>query len=183
MANHALHRSVAARPPLNASSLSGLRVGVAFRVRSTRLVPLGSPDLSRLKDLCLACTAFYELIEGRPATEATAAEILGPLEPKFAHGTKHVWGGEAQGKLVAVAELLEGHPAAHDWYIGLLLVAPEQRRQGVGSDFCRAILDWLAARSGTTVRLVVHPQNVAARTFWERQGSNSKERSSSFPAV
>jgi ribosomal protein S18 acetylase RimI-like enzyme len=145
-------------------------VDSAFKVRSGKVVPLGRADLPRLKDLCLACTAFYEVIEGRPATEATAAEIVGPLESKFAHGTKHVWGIEAQGRLVAVAELLEGHPTAHDWYIGLLLVAPEQRRQGVGSDFCRAILDWLAAHSGRTVRLVVHPQNVVARTFWERQG-------------
>ena len=141
-----------------------------FKVRSGKVVPLGRNDLPRLKELCLACTAFYELIEGRPASEAIAAEILGPPEPRFSHGTKHVWGIEGREKLVAVAELLEGHPTARDWYIGLLLVAPERRRRGVGSEFCRAILAWLASRSGATVRLVVHPQNVVARTFWERQG-------------
>jgi hypothetical protein len=38
---------------------------------------LGQSDVPRLKDLCLACSAFYELIEGQPANEATAAELLG----------------------------------------------------------------------------------------------------------
>jgi len=143
----------------------------AFTLRSGRVVPLGAPDLPRVKDLCLACTAFYELIEGQPATEATGAEILGPLEARYAHGTKHVWGVEApQGNLLAIAELLEGHPAAQEWYIGLLLVAPEQRRRRLGSDLCQAVLQALAARRARTVRLVVHRKNAIARRFWEQQG-------------
>jgi GNAT superfamily N-acetyltransferase len=133
-------------------------------------VRLGPSDLPRLKDLCLACSAFYELIEGQPANEATAAEILGPLEPKYAHGTKHVWGVEVDGGLIAVAELLQGHPSVHDWYIGLLLVAPEQRRRGMGTQVCKAISDWMRIRGAMTVRLVVHKQNLVARTFWEQQG-------------
>ena len=147
-----------------------VHVDAAVTLPSGRVVPLGDPDLPRLKDLCLACTAFYELIEGQPATEATAAEILGPLGPKYPHGTKRVWGVEADGKLVAVAELLEGHPTPHEWYIGLLLVAPEHRRQGLGGNFCRVILERLAARGATAARLVVHQQNAVARAFWEKQG-------------
>jgi ribosomal protein S18 acetylase RimI-like enzyme len=133
-------------------------------------VQLGDPDLPRLKGLCISCTAFYELVEGQPATEGMAAEILGPLEPKYAHGTKHVWGVELQGNLIAVAELLQGHPSIHDRYIGLLLVAPELRQKGLGTQFCVMILKWMAVHGAETVRLVVHRQNVIARRFWERQG-------------
>jgi GNAT superfamily N-acetyltransferase len=141
---------------------------------SGRALRLGPSDLPRLKDLCIACSAFYELIEGQPANEATAADILGPLEPKYAHGTKHVWGVQVEGGLIAVAEFLQGHPSAHDWYIGLLLVAPEQRRRGVGTQFYLAILDWMRIRGAITVRLVVHKQNLVARTFWERHGFASE---------
>ena len=133
-------------------------------------VRLGEPDRPRLEELCSSCTAFYELIEGQSATEATAAEILGPLEPKYARGTKHVWGVEAHGKLIAAAELLQGYPSTHDWYIGLLLVNPEQRRKGIGSQLCASIMTWMAVHGATTVRLVVHQQNPGARQFWERQG-------------
>jgi ribosomal protein S18 acetylase RimI-like enzyme len=128
-------------------------------------VRLGESDRSRLKDLCLSCAAFYELIEGQAATEATAAEILGPLEPKYAQGTKHVWGVEAHGKLIAVAELLQGYPSTHDWYIGLLLVAPEQRRKGIGRQLCESVMRWMAVHGAKTVRLVVHRQNTGARSF------------------
>jgi len=139
-------------------------------LRSGPVVRLNSSDLPRVTDLVLACGEFYELIEGQPATEATAREILGPLDAAYAHGTKHVWGVEAPGgALTAVVELLEGHPTAEEWYIGLLLIAPERRRQGIGREVCHALFEWLALQGARTVRVVVHSQNVIARTFWERQ--------------
>jgi ribosomal protein S18 acetylase RimI-like enzyme len=135
-----------------------------------RLLRLTDADLPRLLELCRSCADFYELVEGQPPSEATAAEILGPLDVKFAHGTRHVWGVEKNDALIAVAELLEGHPSTHEWYIGLLLVAPEHRRQGVGGRLCAALLRWMGRRDASVVRLVVQQQNVNARAFWERQG-------------
>jgi len=133
-------------------------------------IRLSEADLPRLSRLCRSCSAFYELIEGQPASEATAAEILGPLDPKYAPGTKHVWGVEKGDKLIAVADLLQGYPSARDWCIGLLLVDPEHRQQGVGTRLCGAILHWMALHGASLVRLVVQQQNARARTFWERQG-------------
>jgi ribosomal protein S18 acetylase RimI-like enzyme len=127
-------------------------------------------DLPRLSLLCRSCADFYELVEGQAPSDATAAEILGPLDAKYAQGAKHVWGVEKEGKLIAVAELLEGYPSTHDWYIGLLLVAPEHRRRRVGAQLCAALVRWMRQRDATVVRLVVHQQNAGARTFWERQG-------------
>jgi ribosomal protein S18 acetylase RimI-like enzyme len=145
-----------------------------FMTNDDTVVQLTEVDLPRLKDLCLACTDFYELVEGQPPTEATAAEILGPLEPRYADGTKHVWGIEAHGTLIAVAELLEGHPSSLDWYIGLLLVTPERRREGLGARFCETLLTGMATHGATTVRLVVHQQNGGARRFWKRRGFSTE---------
>lgn len=139
-------------------------------VADAEAVRLNEADLGDLSRLCLSCTAFYELIEGQPATQATAAEILGPLDSEYAHGVKHVWGLRRGAKLIAVAELLQGHPEARDWYIGLLLIDPEYRRKGLGAQFCAGILDWIGRLGGSTVRLIVQQQNAGARTFWERQG-------------
>ena len=41
-------------------------------------IKLGSVDIPRLAELCLACTAFYVLVEGQAPTDKTAADILGP---------------------------------------------------------------------------------------------------------
>ena len=133
-------------------------------------VRLTETDHQRVSDLCRGCSAFFELVEGQPATAATAAEILGPLESRYADGTKHVWGFEKEGRLTALAEILEGYPSMREWYIGLLLIAPEERGKGMGTQLCACILEWMRAEGATTVRLVVQRQNSAARTFWERQG-------------
>jgi ribosomal protein S18 acetylase RimI-like enzyme len=139
-------------------------------IAGVRSVRLTAADRPRLLQLCQRCAAFYELVEGQPPSDETAAEILGPLDAKYARGTKHVWGVEKAGALIAVAELLEGYPSAHDWYIGLLLIAPEQRRRGVGTQLCASLLDWMGERGASIVRLVVHRQNAGARAFWPRQG-------------
>ena len=133
-------------------------------------VRLDEADLPALSRLCLKCTAFYELVEGKPATDATAAEILGPLSSEYAHGVRHVWGVKRGGELIAVADLLQGHPDVRDWYIGLLLIDPKHRRQGLGTQFCTGILNWIGSLGGSTVRLIVQQQNAGARSFWERQG-------------
>ena len=134
------------------------------------VVRLGNADRELLSRLCIRCSGFFELIEGRPANDATADEILGPLSSEYARRTKHVWGVEENGELIAVAELLQGHPSIHDWYIGLLLIAPEHRGKRLGRRFCAAILDWIAGQNGVMVRLVVQHQNPRARAFWEREG-------------
>ena len=139
-------------------------------VAGEEVVRLDESDLPALSRLCLRSTSFFELVEGRPATEATAAEILGPLVPEYAHGTKHVFGLKRNRELIAVAELLQGHPGATDWYIGLLLIDPSYRRQGLGARFCAGMITWIRQMDGSTIRLVVQAQNADARVFWERQG-------------
>jgi ribosomal protein S18 acetylase RimI-like enzyme len=141
-----------------------------FTVGELKALPLQEADLPALSRLCLRCSAFFELIEGAPASEMTAAEILRPLADEYARGTKHVFGIHADGEVIAVAELLQGHPTATDWYIGLLLVDPTHRRIGIGRRFASAILNWIVDNGGAAVRLVVQQQNSAAATFWMRQG-------------
>ena len=132
-------------------------------------VRLAAGDLGRLSRLCLSCSGFYELVEGRPASDATAAETLGPLAPQYGACAKHVFAVAKGGDLIAVTELLQGHPSAREWYIGLLLVDPEHRRRGLGARLCAATIDWIGGHDGVIVRLVVQQQNPEAREFWERQ--------------
>jgi GNAT superfamily N-acetyltransferase len=143
---------------------------IAPTLPDATIVRLAEADFGRLSRLCLSCSGFYELVEGRPASDATAAEILGPLAPQYAACAKHVFAVEKGGDLIAVTELLQGHPSARDWYIGLLLVDPEHRGRGLGARLCAAILDWIGGHDGVMVRLVVQQQNREAREFWERRG-------------
>jgi GNAT superfamily N-acetyltransferase len=139
-------------------------------IDDVRVARLGLADQVRLSAFCAECSDFFELVEGQPGGDSTAAELLGALEPPYAAGTRHVWGFEKEGQLVGVAELLQGHPSPLDWYIGLLLLNPAHRRQGLGTKLVDGILNWIRAHGASVVRVVVQHQNPDARTFWERRG-------------
>ena len=83
---------------------------------------------------------------------------------------KHVVGFERGGILIAVADLLEGYPAEEEWYVGLLLLSPSERRRGLGAKLWNAIEAWIRAEGGRVVRLIVQEQNPDAALFWGSVG-------------
>ncbi|HVZ74169.1 MAG TPA: GNAT family N-acetyltransferase [Polyangia bacterium] len=142
----------------------------APRIEGVDVVRLGEGDLARLSRFCFEGSDFFELVEGQPGGDEQAREMLGPLEPAYAAGTRFVFGLEEKGELLGVVELLEGHPAPRDWYVGLLLLRPDRRGGGLGARAFAGVRAWIAARGGATVRVVVQRQNPRARAFWEREG-------------
>ena len=61
-------------------------------------------------------------------------------------------------------------PERHVWYLGLLLVAPEDRGQGLGEQILAVVKAWIIAQDGRAIRLIVQEQNPAALRFWLRHG-------------
>jgi ribosomal protein S18 acetylase RimI-like enzyme len=127
-------------------------------------------DAEQLAIFCQRCTEYFQLVEGRPGGPATAAEILGPLPEKVTSGTKHVLGFKRRGEIFGVAELVEGFPKPTDWYVGLLLLVPEERHSGTGTRIWNDLRQMMLSRGAGSVRLIVQQQNPLARRFWERQG-------------
>jgi ribosomal protein S18 acetylase RimI-like enzyme len=144
-------------------------------VAGVSLVGLLGRDQSRLAELCRRCTDFFELVEGQPGGAETAAELLGPLPERVAAGTRRVFGIERGGDLIGVAELLDGYPGPNEWYLGLLVLVPELRRGGIGTEVWAGLREWMRRREAAVARLVVQQQNPSARTFWERQGFTVEE--------
>ena len=144
-------------------------------VHGASLVALHQGDQSRLAELCRRCTDFFELVFGQPGGPETAAEILGPLPERARSGAKRVFGIARAGDLVGLAELLEGFPGPRDWYVGVLVLLPELRRVGFGSEIWTGLRDWMMGRQAAVVRLLVQKQNPSARTFWARQGFTVEE--------
>ena len=144
-------------------------------VAGASVVALHERDELRLSEFCRRCTEFFELVEGQPGGPETAAEILGPLPERVASGTKLVFGIERAGDLVALVELLRGFPGPTDWYVGLLVLLPELRRTGLGTQVWLAVRAWIQAQGCTVVRLVVQKQNTPARIFWASHGFEVEE--------
>ncbi len=132
--------------------------------------PLTAADRSRVEELCRECTDFFELVAGQPGGTETAAEILGPRPSNVRSGTKKVLGLQRGEDLVGVVELLAGFPSPNEWYIGLLLLRPDERSAGAGTIVWNDLRTKMKMDGATAVRLIVQKQNPGARRFWERQG-------------
>lgn len=139
-------------------------------IEGGEFVPLGSEHLAELTRFCAACSDFFSLVEGRPGGAETAAELLAPLPDNLARATHHRFGIRRNDRLDAVVELLEGHPAPTEWFVGLLLLHPDARGDGLGAVVWDSVRAWMVARRGSVAWLIVQKQNPGARRFWERHG-------------
>jgi GNAT superfamily N-acetyltransferase len=133
-------------------------------------VRLALGDRARVTELCARCREFFTLVVHEPGAEANAVDLLEIGPPGVEPARKHVFGFERDGELVGAADLIEDYPAPGVWCVGLLLLVPEERQQGLGHRLWAALEAWVGGRAGHTVRLVVQEQNPGARRFWTRAG-------------
>lgn len=136
-------------------------------VRVERLVP---EDRPRVAELCRRTTDFFELVEGHPASEASAAEVLEVAPPGVLATNKFVLGLRREGVLVGLVDLVDGYPAPGTWYVGLLLLDPAERGRGLGTLIWSELEAHIRHNGGHTVGLIVQNQNPGARRFWEARG-------------
>ena len=61
-------------------------------------------------------------------------------------------------------------PEVGTWALGLLLLVPESRGQGVGNRVLGELERWASAEGAHRLRLGVERVNERARAFWERHG-------------
>jgi [ribosomal protein S18]-alanine N-acetyltransferase len=81
----------------------------------------------------------------------------------------------AKGFLVA-------HEVAKEWEIENIVVAPEERRRGLGTRLVGEFLDLVRSHRGTAVFLEVRESNRAARTLYETSGFQQTGRRSRYYA-
>jgi GNAT superfamily N-acetyltransferase len=78
--------------------------------------------------------------------------------------------------LVGVIDAFRDHPAPGDWWLGLLLLEPRERGQGLGRSVYHQFEAWAAAQGAITTWLSVVEQNQRAYDFWGRLGFEEVER-------
>lgn len=128
-------------------------------------------DSDRLQALFAACTDFFILTEGAAPRSAAAQDEFTDAPDGKSPDDLHFFGlGDAQDRLVGVITTAQHYPDDDTWWLGLLLLAPDQRGQGLGSDFYRAFEQWLVKQNVNYVALSAIAPNTSGRTFWQRMG-------------
>jgi ribosomal protein S18 acetylase RimI-like enzyme len=137
---------------------------------------LDQNDQARLAAFCRNCSDFFELVEGRAGSEDTADELLNVAPPNVAREKKFVFGFERGVSLVGVVDMIDGFPEPGGWYVGILLLAPGERSQGLGRALWVSLERWLLGRKADAVRLIVQEQNTGAMRFWRSLGFDTEAK-------
>lgn len=72
--------------------------------------------------------------------------------------------------IIGIADMSFGYPEKADAYIGLLLIDPEMRAQGIGKRFLEHLVREARARDCRRMLVAVLDANADGHAFWERGG-------------
>ncbi|MFH8563019.1 GNAT family N-acetyltransferase [Streptomyces sp. NPDC017988] len=129
--------------------------------------------LTEVTGLYAANREFFALSGDFPDPDGIRVEqVAKALADELAHPDTEVLLARSEGRLAAVVITLARHPdpADPDPWIGLLIVAAELHRTGVGRELVRLVEDRFRAAGHAAVRLAVLENNPAALRFWTALG-------------
>ena len=148
--------------------MSGARDPAPQTPRIATLDP--ARDRARTQAMFERAADYIRLETGLPPDGGEAARFFAEGPPRADLARSRKFGQEAGARLISLADLAFGFPEPDDAFLGLLLVDPACRGQGLGAQ----MLDHLArtARDVGARRLLVAvlEANPAGRRFWEREG-------------
>lgn len=130
------------------------------------------PDQAEaLQALYERCADYTLLVEGQEVSPDAARETFEdvppghPLEHKFVYGVVN-----ETAELTGMLEGMRHYPEEGVWWIGLFLLDPAVRGQGLGQKVIAAFVDFVQSQGGTALMLGVVEENKAAYRFWHGRG-------------
>ncbi len=127
-------------------------------------------DAETLQQLYDRCVEFALLSDGMPAAPTAGRNEFTAVPEGWTLADKFVFGIFAAERLIAVLEGIRHYPEPGSHWLGLLLLDPDHRRQGLGSACYRAFERWARAEGAGEIQLTVIEDNTPALAFWARMG-------------
>ena len=111
------------------------------------------------------------MTNGAPA-EATAAakEFADVPDGKTPEDVYALGLVDDHDRLVGTIVGVQGYPDPQTYWLGLMLLAPEHRGQGLGGNFYRAFEQWVANQGYRFISLCAIAPSTVGRQFWQRLG-------------
>ena len=133
-------------------------------------------DVELFQPLLERCEDFFQRCYGRPARPDEAKQMPGERPPGLSPERGHLVAlKDASGGVVGILEAVSDFPSEREWYLGLMLLAPEVRGHRRGEAVIRAYEDWLRSQGALLLRLGVAEPNPSALRFWTRVGFHEEK--------
>lgn len=139
--------------------------------------PLGPPDMQTMQALFESCTDYFEATTGAAPQpdEAQRALVAGPPQKPVAD--KRVIGVfDAEGGLVGVIDSIIDWPDPGVWTMGMLLLDPKFRRQGLGVAALDAFEHWSQGSGAMRIRTAVVSGQAEGLGFLNARGYAEETR-------
>lgn len=139
--------------------------------RPSYLAKLLKPEAVVLQSLYEQCTEFALLTDGQPPSSTAARDEFDAVPDGKTTQDKYIFGlFDPQNHLSGMIESIRHYPDNQTWWLGLMMLSPQQRGQGLGSEFYHAFEDWVSAQAVKQVSLSVVEANELGLQFWKRLG-------------
>lgn len=138
---------------------------------------LSCDDEKNIQALCERCFDFSMLIEGRLPQKHAGREILFDLPPNKELKDKYVFGVYAGNNyLIAVIDLIKDYKVHGEWTMGLMMIDPNNRGNGLGKKLHEYVKTWVYESQGKILKIGVVEENYRAYKFWREIGYMEADR-------
>lgn len=128
-------------------------------------------DAAVLQQLYEQCTDFALLSDGLPPAPTAALEEFEALPDGKTIQDKYIFGlFDSCNRLVGMMESIRHYPDHQTWWIGLMMLAPEVRGNGLGTEFYKSFKQWVATQGVSQISLAVFESNKPGLKFWKKMG-------------
>lgn len=140
-----------------------------------KIVPLSVEDEDRIYQFLVECDDYQLLESGRHVLPEDAHDFLFDLPPKKSLDDKFTFSVEKDSRIIALLDLIRDYKGKNTWWIGLLLISPSTRGNGLGRLIIDYIVKNLTVLGVREIQLAVLEENKDGYSFWEKMGFKQTE--------
>lgn len=132
---------------------------------------LSADDLTPVEALCKSCSDYYILHNGLLPQSEHVKEIFLALPPGKSYKDKFVLGiYNSKRCLVGIIDIIMDFPDCGEWMLGLLMIEPEERNNGLGKLAHESLVKWGVSLGAKSFRIGVISDNIKGIKFWSNLG-------------
>ncbi|KEI01249.1 GNAT family N-acetyltransferase [Clostridium botulinum] len=123
-----------------------------------------------VEKLCEKCSDYYILHDGIIPSKQKVKEIFIALPPNKNYKDKFVLGVYKFDELVGIVDIVKNFPTMGEWMLGLIVIDPEERGNGLGKRVHKELVAWAKALGAKSFRVGVIEENYKGIKFWSSLG-------------
>ncbi|RDY22913.1 GNAT family N-acetyltransferase [Romboutsia maritimum] len=131
--------------------------------------PISLEQSKEIKNLYELCSDYHIIYSGRKANEQDIKDIFTYTEDKTSKNSLTL-GIYELNELIGLIDIFKNYPKENTWFIGLLLLSPNNRGNKLGSLVHSELVKYALGLDADFFRIGVLEENILAHKFWESLG-------------